>query len=748
MTVVTATPIPFKHQDFSGILSFLQSPYDNVVARNRLDESLRDWPKLLNPYEVDSNGNLVRPQDERYQFTSAAFDYFYCNVKTDFTDVGPALAKLWAKFMIRRDFSSSEVIDPLRTIHYIGSSMPRSHRFNMKLKNKPGYQTLHDYLIKKHLSNNVMPDPNNPSTMILNGKSSRILNFAAISPLLLLAKDVHKAKVKATKPTVAHGSHMTLEDSDSESDTDDDVGDSDEEPGRSDFASDEEEDRDVRVQPRKKRQKMVESLHAKEYRDHFTNGNDKAFMMKLMVDIYDNAQIEMGSSMQHSIFGQQHPKDMTAKALAAVFIQSSARLCAMFAAIADQLDNREEKALIFANNPWEEMLYVVLLRIYNVKADAILATMNNEDKQKVVEQFQKPLERWTRPGFKGVAPSDLEALVLSYHMNSGLNLHYHCHNLHAPSPPPSYSIWIQSCGRIIRFGQEFECVIIQYIVEGTYNTTQMATVMKNALASISALMCKQDAFGTEVDQPLTRINTQALKHLHGYRGTLIDDRNPLFRLAEAAGDVDFTLDDKTKFVRVLNTVLGFSIRVEGEVSSNSEYRFQADADLFSTFDVVENTTRTPKAKSTIDSLPVPPKGRKNTTLPSNKGSDSDDGFELPTDRTPLVLPAKLVAEAKKDGKAVSKTKAGEKRKRGGDSDPNLVGSSAPSSPANPSKRPHRQAAEAANKAIEYLTVSDDEGPLDLSPAKRRKNKANPTPKPKRGGGKSGGKNGGKAKGKP
>ena len=51
------------------------------------------------------------------------------------------------------------------------------------------------------------------------------------------------------------------------------------------------------MQLRKKRQKIVESLHAKEYCDYFTNSNNKAFIIKLIVDIYNNTQIKIGSSI-------------------------------------------------------------------------------------------------------------------------------------------------------------------------------------------------------------------------------------------------------------------------------------------------------------------------------------------------------------------------------------------------------------------------------------------------------------------
>jgi hypothetical protein len=82
---------------------------------------------------------------------------------------------------------------------------------------------------------------------------------------------------------------------------------------------------------------------------------------------------------------------------------------------------------------------------------AVLATQKQSEKEAWIAGVLKPLRRWSEPGYKGVASDDVEVMVMSYYMNLGLNLHHHCHILHAPSPPPSYSIWRQSCGRIIRF---------------------------------------------------------------------------------------------------------------------------------------------------------------------------------------------------------------------------------------------------------------------------------------------------------
>jgi hypothetical protein len=120
--------------------------------------------------------------------------------------------------------------------------------------------------------------------------------------------------------------------------------------------------------------------------------------------------------------------------------RSSIELRTMFGIIGEQLDTLDEKSVIFADSPFEQQLYVTVLRLFNVKAEGILATMAQADKENLIREFQSPLARWNRPGFYDVLAVDIEVIVLSYYVNSGLNLHNHCRNLHAPSPPPSQNV--------------------------------------------------------------------------------------------------------------------------------------------------------------------------------------------------------------------------------------------------------------------------------------------------------------------
>jgi hypothetical protein len=73
-------------------------------------------------------------------------------------------------------------------------------------------------------------------------------------------------------------------------------------------------------------------------------------------------------------------------------MRSSTRLAAMFAAIADQVDNRNKKAIVFALNSWEQQLFSVLLNIMGYKSVDYLATMKNDHKEDIRYQvFPKPV---------------------------------------------------------------------------------------------------------------------------------------------------------------------------------------------------------------------------------------------------------------------------------------------------------------------------------------------------------------------
>jgi hypothetical protein len=98
----------------------------------------------------------------------------------------------------------------------------------------------------------------------------------------------------------------------------------------------------------------MESPDLREYRKYFMPKQWEKWMRKLMSDVYGNAKA-MGQ--EHNIFVMRkkyvHPDEISIINLTAILIRSFARLRALFASLADQLDVRDEKSLIFANNPWE-----------------------------------------------------------------------------------------------------------------------------------------------------------------------------------------------------------------------------------------------------------------------------------------------------------------------------------------------------------------------------------------------------------
>ena len=254
----------------------------------------------------------------------------------------------------------------------------------------------------------------------------------------------------------------------------------------------------------------------------------------------------------------------------------------------------------------------------------------------------------------------------------------------------------------------------------------MAAVMKNALASVAALLCKQDAHGIDNEAPLTRISNDALNHLHGYRGSIIDDRDERFKAAEAAGEVDYSLDNKTKFVRVLNTVLGLSVEVKD--GTEGQYQFEATEDLFTTYDVIEQNIRTPKNQRLTDKLPEPDKQQKRRApLSSEYVVDSDgddDNFDMPATSS-ITVSEEAIAAAKALGdRKASRPKARlssggimynlssvalGKRKVDEAMDSSAANSSAPSTPSRATpKRPKRQAKSDANKALMSQADNDAE----------------------------------------
>ncbi|KAL6702419.1 hypothetical protein ACN47E_002046 [Coniothyrium glycines] len=571
--MLTATPMPYHYRDFTGLLSFLQSPWDGAVARDRIRGAGKHYDManegvLQNPYERNSANKALRPKDVRYCYTAAAFEKFVVQPGLDPETAGPLLATVFEKFMIRRDYSSSCIVDHEGTKHTIGQSMRAVKRYNLRLENDSWWQWLHNGLISEWTGQVVCDS--NTEAVYQNAAASRIMGLGAVSPLLLLARDIHQAKVPIEGDSVMRPinskirSHRGLDPVSSDGEEEDEEHDDDildlEDMDINDFG------RGVRTsqgtpgrnESKEKKQEKMESPHLAKYRELFQKGDYHGWMSKLMQNIHDEALKLKGTTGEVYEFLFAHKKPLaqwTSKQKVKLLMQSSSRLRAMFACISDQVDNLNEKAIIFALNPWEQQLYTVILNLMDYKASAYLATMKSDVKAKIISDFQAPLARWVEPAFNGLRPTDMEVLVLSYHMNSGLNLHPSCHNIHAPSPPPSYSIWVQTVGRVARFGQAYDCVVISYIMPKTFNISQYSSMTKNALYTISALTCTVRPEGDGFAE-IPGVSYQALKHYHGFHDTLVDDRLEGFDKFEATGNVDYTLEPNEKFLRILNCTLG------------------------------------------------------------------------------------------------------------------------------------------------------------------------------------------------
>lgn len=114
--------------------------------------------------------------------------------------------------------------------------------------------------------------------------------------------------------------------------------------------------------------KTVENPHLKEYREHFLDFRDREFLLKLAVDIHSNAA-RLKDPQHKNLFPIDESLENISKImLVALLIRNSVRVCALFKAVTEQIDHRNEKALIFANNPWEAMFYAILFRALSYKA--------------------------------------------------------------------------------------------------------------------------------------------------------------------------------------------------------------------------------------------------------------------------------------------------------------------------------------------------------------------------------------------
>ena len=274
----------------------------------------------------------------------------------------------------------------------------------------------------------------------------------------------------------------------------------------------------------------------------------------------------------------------------------------MFAAITNQVDNYNKKVIIFTLNPQEQQLYSVLINLIGYKSLAYLLTIKSNIKANIIRDFQSLLAQQAKPSYNSVKLTNYKVLILSYYINSSLNLHITCYNLYALSPLLLYSIQVQSISYIAHFSQAFKCCVIAYIMLYTYNVSQYSSIIKNALFIITALTYTIHAKGNRFNTVL-QVSFLELKYIHSYKDTLVNNQHPRYTQLVVSSKVNINLDTNKKFLRILNVILGKTIQVTTDTTTS--YKVTKVALIFQNYCpllVVSKVTYTLLKNSPISSL--------------------------------------------------------------------------------------------------------------------------------------------------
>jgi superfamily II DNA/RNA helicase len=547
----------------------VQNPDSNVEARAfyKVHANMKK-----DPYKVDKDGQLVFPDLHRFCFTTVAFELF-CPDTLPAGSMGRRLAMIWQHVMIRRDYTSSCAVDPAGNRNAIGSSMPPTvmRQVQLKYEDKWALMNRRESIVHygKLYELQARTAPSGQDSVLVNGRASKILTLGATSPLLFFAHFIHDSKVDDPVKLTPKGKPVKIENP------------------------------------------AIKAL--REEHNKCSPEGDAEFLRRLLVDIRDNLVRE------YTKHNNDHPDDpyaillppailnggdlrtINSVQLAYTLIQSSPRFRALITLLATQIDERNEKALIFSSSPFEQQLITVVLRTIQIRARSVLATMKPQDKDDVISRFNQPLTRLVDPGNDGTANDDVEVLVLSYWMNSGLNLHSQCHNMHAFSPPPSHPIMIQSCGRIARFGQTHECLVVSYFVAETFNLAMLANLTRNALGGIAATLFEDE------NELLANIHD-----LRKHRGEImhVSQMTPEQLTSKHTRSVNTT--DMALYT--LNEMLGVTIGVEDLDTSNLTQGEQ----LFTRVGAVASSSTSKKGAAAAASEPTTPAQRVVATLDAIK----------------------------------------------------------------------------------------------------------------------------------
>jgi hypothetical protein len=112
--------------------------------------------------------------------------------------------------------------------------------------------------------------------------------------------------------------------------------------------------------------------------------------------------------------------------LATHFLKHSIQFRPLIAKLTDQVVVSEKKALVYCQHPFEQQLVTVIFRLLSFKAEVLLATHASAAKMELIPRFNTRLSKHCAVCSVGYADlaNNLEIMVLSYYMNSGLNLQY------------------------------------------------------------------------------------------------------------------------------------------------------------------------------------------------------------------------------------------------------------------------------------------------------------------------------------
>ena len=108
------------------------------------------------------------------------------------------------------------------------------------------------------------------------------------------------------------------------------------------------------------------------------------------------------------------------------------------------------------------------------------------ERKDLVDAFNKPLSHTSARANTG--GNDIEVILLSINQNSGLNLQHQCSKIILAGPAPSNPVFLQCCGRIVRIGQSYHCVIVEFYNPDTRNFSVMLDDTQYALPALAGFL--------------------------------------------------------------------------------------------------------------------------------------------------------------------------------------------------------------------------------------------------------------------